>query len=177
MSSATIQMGLGRKGVVSDDTMLGQIAKFQGVNMDDPNNPVLTSGTPIYAVLVKNDSGGTVASGLGITYKSGYVGTRIGALSGANAICHGVVDPFLGAGVTVANGETCWVILQGDIDVEIGAGDIGANDIVQTLANGKFGTGTAGTNPIGHCGVALEAGTSTNRARVVFRNAFAPIAP
>jgi hypothetical protein len=177
MSGKTIQMALGRKGVVSDDSMLGQEAIFQGVNLDDPNNPILDSSTTIKAILVANDSGGTLASGLGVTYKSGYLGKKIGALSGANAVCDGVVDPFLGAGVTVADGETFWLCVEGRFDVEVGAGDLAANGVVQTLANGKFGTGTAGTNPIGHCGKANEAGTSGGRALVAFNNPFSAIKP
>lgn len=173
--SVTIQMPLGRKGVISDERMLGQIACFQGVNLDDPNNPALDIAMPIRAILVVNDSGGTLASGLGVTFKSGQVGKKIGALSGANLVCHGVVDPFLGAAVTVADGEYFWLILSGRIDVEVGAGDLTANAVVQTLASGKFGTGTAGTNPIGHSGIAVEAGTSGGRALVAFNTPFAPI--
>lgn len=177
MSGKTIQMALGRKGVVSDDSMLGQEAIFQGVNLDDPNNPILDSSTTIKAILVANDSGGTLASGLGVTYKSGYLGKKIGALSGANAVCDGVVDPFLGASVTVADGEFFWLCVEGRFDVEVGAGDLAANGVVQTLANGKFGTGTAGTNTIGHCGKANEAGTSGGRALVAFNNPFSAIKP
>lgn len=177
MSGETIQMALGRKGVVSDDSMLGQEALFSGYNLDDPNFPVLDSQTTIKAILVKNDSGGTLASGLGVTYKSGGIGKTVGALSGADAICDGVVDPFLGAGVTVANGEAFWLCVEGRFDVEVGAGDLTINSVVQTLANGKFGTGTAGTNPIGHSGRSIEAGTSGGRALVAFNNPFSAVKP
>jgi hypothetical protein len=177
MAGETIQMGLGKKGVVDDDNMLGQEALFSGYNLDDPNFPVLDSATTIKAILVKNDSGGTLGSGLGVTYKSGAIGKTIGALSGANAICDGVVDPFLGAGVTVANGETFWLLVEGRFDVEVGAGDLTANAVVQTLASGKFGTGTAGTNPIGHSGRAVDAGTNGGRALVAFNNPFSAIKP
>lgn len=177
MSGNTIQMGLGKKGVVSDDNMLGQEAIFQGVNYDDPNAPILDSGTTIKAILVSNDSGGTLASGLGVTYKSAYLGKKVGALSGANLVCDGVVDPFLGTGVTVADGETFWLCVEGRFEVEIGAGDITANAVVQTLANGKFGSGVAGTNPIGHCGKANEAAVSGARALVAFNNPFSAVKP
>lgn len=177
MSGQTIQMGLGKKGVVDDDNMLGQEACFQGVNYDDPNFPVLDTGTTIKAILVKNDSGGTLASGHGVTYKSGGLGKTIGALSGANAVCDGVVDPFLGAGVTVANGEFFWLCVEGRFDVEVGAANLSADAVVQTAASGKFVTGTAGTNPIGHCGKANEAGTSGGRALVAFNNPFSAVKP
>lgn len=177
MSGSTIQMPLGRKGVISDDSMLGQEALFSGYNLDDPNFPVLDSQTTIKAILVKNDSGGTLASGLGVTYKSGGVGKTVGALSGANAVCDGVVDPFLGAGVTVADGETFWLCVEGRFDVEVGAANLSANAVVQTAASGKFVTGTAGTDPIGHSGRAVEAGTSGGRALVAFNNPFSAVKP
>lgn len=175
MADITIQAGLGKKGVVDDDNMLGQVATFQGVNLDDPNFPVLDGATPIKAILVRNTSGGTLASGLGVTYKSGKLGKEIGTLSSANGVCDGVIDPFLGAGVTVADQQTCWLILEGRINVEVGAGDLTINTVVQTLANGKFGSGTLGTNPVGHCGRSVAAGTSGNRALVAFNPPFAAI--
>lgn len=175
MSGVTIQMGLGKTGVVSDTNMLGQVATFQGVNLDDPSNPGLDTSTPIKAILVMNDSGGTLGSGLGAVYKSAYLGKRVSALSGANAICDGVVDPFLGVGATVADGAYFWLIVEGRIDVEIGAGDITVNTVVQTLASGKFGSGVAGTNPIGHCGRSVEAAASGARALVAFNNPFSAV--
>lgn len=174
----TSQMRLGSKGIVSDLNMLGQIGRFQDQDLTTtPGAPVIQSGVPLYACLVMNDSGGTLLSGLGVTFKSAYIGKRIGALSGANAICDGIVDPFLGAGVTVADQEYFWLIIQGPCEVKAGAGDIAANAEVQTLANGLFATGTAGTNPIGHVGKAVTAALSGARSRIFFRSAFAAVKP
>lgn len=173
--SCNIQQQLGEVDIVKDDNALGVVKTFLDRDTTDPNAHVLNSQTTIKAIFVKNDSGGTIESGLGATYKSGGTGKTIGAKSGANARCDGVVDPFIGAGVTVADGAYFWLIIEGPIDVKVGAGDLTANAVVQTLANGLFGDGVAGTNPIGHCGIAAEAGTSGGRARVYFNNAFSAV--
>lgn len=173
--SCNIQQQLGEVDIVKDDNALGVVKTFLDRDTTDPNAHVLNSQTTIKAIFVKNDSGGTLESGLGVTYKSGGIGKTIGALSGANARCDGVVDPFLGAGVTVANGSYFWLIIEGPIDVKVGAGDLTTNTVVQTLANGLFGSGTAGTNTLGHSGISAEAGTATNRARVYFNNPFSAV--
>lgn len=168
---------LGVVDVYSDARALGQIARFQDRDQDDPNAPVPNTGVPIWAVYVMNDSGGTLASGLGAKFKSGYIGTRVGGLSGANEVPDGVVDPFLGSGNTVANGSYFWLIIQGPIDVEIGSGNIAANDPVQTIASGKFATGAYGTNPAGNSGRAVEAANSGSRARIFFTNPNSAVKP
>lgn len=173
--SCNIQMQLGEVDVVKDDNALGVVKVFRDLDMTYPNFWTLGSQSSVKAIFVKNDSGGTLGSGLGVTYKSGGLGKTIGALSGANLRCDGVVDPFLGAGVTVADGAYFWLIIEGPIDVEVGAGDLTVNSVVQTLASGKFGTGTAGTNTVGHSGMSAEAGTSGNRARVFFNNPFSAV--
>lgn len=173
MPGFTSQFQLGRKNIVSDDNALGQIAIFQDKDYTDLSRPKLFSCMEVRAILVKNDSGAAMVAGKGYTYKSLYLGTVIGALSGVNAICDGICDPFLTQ--TVAVGETCWLIIGGPTKALIGAGDQAANGVVQTLASGVFGTGTAGTNPIGHCGKAMAAGTSGNLCRVTFTNAFSAI--
>jgi hypothetical protein len=78
---------------------------------------------------------------------------------------------------TIPDGAYFWLIIQGPVDLKIGAGDITANAVVQTLANGLFGAGTAGTNPIGHCGKAVEAALSGASARCYFTNAFSAVKP
>lgn len=171
----TVQARLGSIDVIKNENSLGQIAMFQDQDQTSPDAPIINSGTPIYAVLVKNGLAGVVTPGLGYTYKSGLIGKEVGALSGANAICDGVADPFYSG--TIPVGSYFWLIIQGPIDVKVGAGDLTANAVVQTLANGLFGTGTAGTNPIGHCGKAVEAGASGGSARVYFTNAFSAVKP
>lgn len=171
----TVQARLGSYNVISDDNMLGQVAMFQDQDQTDPNAPIIVSGTPVYAVLVKADVGGVVTPGLGYTYKSGYIGKRVGALSGANAICDGVADPFVSG--TIPDGAYFWLIIQGPIDVKAAAGGITANAEVQTAANGLFADGTAGTNPIGHVGKANEAVSAGALGRVYFRSPFAAVKP
>jgi len=171
----TNQMKLGSYDIVKDDEFLGQIGQFQDQDQTDPNAPIVNSGTPVYAVLVKNGLAGVVTPGLGYTYKSGGVGKEVGALSGANAICDGVADPFVSG--TIPVGSYFWLIIRGPVSVKVGAGNLAANGVVQTLANGLFGTGTAGTNPIGHCGKAQVAGTNGGSALVYFTNPFSAVQP
>lgn len=171
----TNQMKLGSVDVVGAES-LGQIGEFQDQDISTtPGSPTLLSGLKKYAVLCMNDTGGAITPGKGYTYKSGYLGTRVGAASGANAICDGIADPDVVG--TIADQAYFWLIIQGPTKAMIGAGDQTANGVVQTLAAGVFGTGAAGTNPIGHCGKALAAGTSGNLCRIVFNNAFAAIRP
>lgn len=164
---------LGAVDVYSDSRALGMLGFFQDQDNTNPEAIVPVSATPIKAVYVMNDSGGTLAPGLGVKYKSGYAGLRVDSTTSANGICDGVVDPFLAN--AVPNGSYFWLIVQGPIDVEIGTGNIAAGDVVQTIASGKFATGTAGTNPIGHCGKAIEAANSGSRARVMLSLPFAAV--
>ena len=171
----TVQQPLGSYNVLKDDRSLGQIACFQDQDRTDPNAPYPLSGTPVYAVLVKNGLGGVVTPGLGYTYKSGLIGKEVGALSGANAICDGIADPWVSG--TIPDGAYFWLIIQGPCEVKAAAGGITANAEVQTAASGLFGNGTAGTSPIGHVGKAVEAATSGNSARIYFRSPFAAVKP
>ena len=173
--SVTVQARLGSYNVVSDDNMLGQVAMFQDQDQTDPNAPIINSGTPVYAILVKNSKGGVVTPGLGYTYKSGKIGKEVDALSGANLICDGVADPFVSG--TIPDGAYFWLIIQGPINVKAAAGGITANAEVQTAANGLFVDGTAGTNPIGHCGKANATVAAAALGRIYFRSPFAAVKP
>lgn len=173
--SSTIQMRLGEVDIVGAESV-GQIGCFQDKDLStNPASPTLYSQMKTYAVLVLNDSGGTLAAGTGCTFKSGYLGTRVGAKSGANLVCDGIVDPDVSA--AVPDQAYFWLIIQGPTRALIGAGDQAANGVVQTLASGLFGTGTAGTNPIGHSGKALAAATSGNLGRILFNNPFSALKP
>jgi len=170
---------LGSVNVYSDSRALGQLARFQDQDQTDPNAIIPVTGVPIWAIYVMNDSGGTLGSGLGVKFKSGYVGTRVGGLSGADEVADGIVDPFIGSSSssTVANGDYFWMIIQGPIDIEIGSGGVSANDAIKTIASGKFATGTYGTTPAGNSGRAVETATSGNRARCFFNNPFSAVKP
>jgi hypothetical protein len=167
------QMRLGEYDKMQDDAYLGAVRNFMDKDHDNPDAVTPLSGTDITAVYVQNDSGGTLAGGLGVNFKSNAIGKKIGALSGANLYCDGVVDPFLS--VAVPNGSYFWLIIAGPCKVEIGAGDITAGAVVQTIASGKFAGGTRGTNPIGHCGTSTEAVASGSRARVYLNLPFSTI--
>lgn len=168
------QSHLGRVNVVSDDNQLGQVSRFQDADYTILSKPVLVSCLNVYAVLVKNSSAAAMLPGLGYTFKSGAVGTEVGALSGANAICDGICDPWIpAAGCPI--GSTCLLIIKGPTLVKAGAGDIAANALLQTLANGLFTSATPGTNPIGHSGRADEAAASGSFARALFNNPFSAV--
>lgn len=169
----TIQMKLGQVDIVGAES-LGQVGYFQDKDLTTaPASPTLNSQMFTKAVLVLNDTGGTLAAGTGCTFKSGYLGLRVGAKSGANLVCDGIVDPDVSA--AVPDQAYFWLIIGGPTRALIGAGDQTANGVVQTLASGLFGTGTAGTNPIGHCGKANAAGTSGNLCRILFNNPFSAL--
>ena len=170
------QMRLGTIDVVKDDAYLGATRCFNDKDHRDPDDVLPGSGMNIRAVYVKNDSGGALAPGLGATYKAGSTGKLVGALSGANAICHGIIDPYLTA--SVPNGSYFWLIIEGPVNyVTAGTGGLTAGALLQTGASGTFVAGTAGTNPIGHSGYAVAAITATEKGKVYFHNAFAPQIP
>jgi len=172
----TNQQRLGSYNITDDANALGQVGMFQDMDQfTDASAPVLKSGTPTYALLVKNSTGGTLSPGTGVTFKTALIGKEVGALSGANAICDGIVDPDVVG--TVPDAAYFWLIIQGPTRVKVAAGGVTQNAEVQTAASGLFGDGTAGTNPIGHCGKAVATGTSGNLVRIYFRSAFAAVRP
>lgn len=171
--TATSMSPLGRIDVYSDERALGQIGQFPDYDNSVFEMNVSQSGTPIYAIYVMNDSGGTLSPGLGCLYKAGFAGKRVGSLHSANGRCDGVVDPKLSSAVPA--GSYFWLILQGPIDVEIGTGGITAGAVVQTIASGKFAAGTAGTATLGHSGIAIGAAADGSRARVALQSPFAAI--
>ena len=173
--TVTSQQRLGTYNAIDDANSLGQIGMFQDQDQTDILQPLINSGTPIYAILVKNSKGGTLSPGTGVTFKSGKIGKEVDALSGANTICDGIVDPFVVG--TVPDAAFFWLIIQGPTSVKVAAGGVTQNAEVQTAASGLFGDGTAGTNPIGHCGKANATGTSGNLVRIYFRSAFAAVRP
>lgn len=169
MSGGISNARLGRKDVVKDDSYLGATKCFMDKDHADPDAVKPLSGRSIMAMYTKNSSGGALAPATGVVMKSGALNT-IGGASGANTRCDGIIDPFLTA--NVADGEYCWIIIKGPVDVEIGSGNIAANAVVQSIAAGKFAGGTAGTNPVGHAGIAEEAANDGSRARILFNSPF-----
>ena len=171
--SITSMSRLGAIDVFSDERALGQVGTFQDTDASSVDFTNTVSGTTIKAIYVMNDSGGTLAPGLGAVYKAGYAGKRVGGLHSANGRCDGVVDPKLAS--AVPNGSYFWLVICGPIQVEIGAGGVTAGAVLQTLASGKFGAGTAGTNPVGHSGVVIDAAADGSRTRVALNNPFRAI--
>lgn len=163
------QARLGAKNILKDDAYLGAERSFMDKDHSVPDSVAPLSSRVIRARYVKNGSGGALDPGKGVVIKSGAP-NQIGGYHSANGRCDGVIDPFLTG--SVADGDYFWLIVEGPVDVEIGSGNIAANAVVQTIASGLFAGGTAGTNPVGHSGIAEEAANSGSRARVIFNNPF-----
>lgn len=171
----SIQNPLGSYNVVRDDRALGQRAQFSDLDWSAAPRITTYSGNIVHAVFVKNSLGGVITGGKGYTFKSGKIGTEVDALSGANLVCHGIADPYVVG--TIPDGAYFWLIIKGPAKVLIGVGDQAANGVVQTLANGLFGTGTAGTAPVGHSGLAMAGALSGTLGRIYFNSPFAPVQP
>lgn len=170
MSKNVIQMNLGQSDIVKDDGLLGALREFMDRDFADPGDVAPLSGAVVRARYVLNDSGGTLAKGSGVVYKSGYTLKRIGGNHSANGVCDGIVDPYLPA--AVADGAYFWIIEQGPVLALAGSGGLAANNLLQTAASGTFVAGTLGTNSVGHCGRAQAAITATELGRVVFKAPF-----
>ena len=172
--SGISQMRLGTVDKIQEAGYLGAVRCFDHKDHSDPDAVTPLSAMKIKARLVLNDSGSNLTPGTGATYKAGYTGKRVGAASGANAICHGIVDPYLSS--VVANGSYFWLIIEGPVDyVLAGSGGLTAGDLLQTAASGAFVTATPGTNPIGHSGYAIEDIAADAEGQVYFHNPFAPL--
>lgn len=170
MSAASMANArLGAKNIYRQDEYLGAMRNFQDRDHADGQSVTASTARTIKAMYVKNGSGGALTKGLGVVMKSGAP-NQVGGLHSANGRCDGIIDPFLTG--TVADGDYFWLIVEGPVDVEVGTGGLTANSVVQTIASGKFANGTAGTNPIGHSGIAEEAGIDGAVARVMFNNPF-----
>lgn len=174
MAGNTILFRLGAVDVFDDPQALGQSAEFQDLDYTVPEAPTLSSQQKVCAVLVKNDSGATLAPGVGVRMKAAdTTGTLVGGLCGANQILHGVVDPWLTAPVPI--GSIFWMIVEGPTKVLAGVGGLAPGSLLQTAANGTFVIGVEGTNPVGHSGYSLATTAAAARGRAFVRTPFSPL--
>lgn len=174
MAGHTILAKLGAVDIYDDPQALGQGAEFQDLDYTNPEFPVLQSQQKVCAVLVKNDSGATLAPGVGVRMKAADTTvTLVGGLCGANQALHGVVDPWLSAPVPV--GSIFWMIVEGPTRVLAGTGGLTPGALLQTAANGTFVAGTEGTNPVGHCGWSAGTTAAAARGRAYVRTPFGPL--
>lgn len=153
---------LGRTNVIDDMDRSGSSIKTTRV-----------SGMDVHVTLVKNSAGATLAPGLAVTWKSGAVGTEVGALAGSLADAAGIVDPFLKAAVPV--NAYFLIITYGPTKVVAG-GAISANATIACGTGGKLVAITEGTGK----GKALAAAAQANdviRAFVDFRGLSTYVAP
>ena len=164
---------LGKKNVISDTDLLGQVARFLDLDYSATGVKAVQSQQPVYARLVKNTSGGALTPGAIV-----YPGSELGAcrdvggeaIAGTTLGC-GVVDPWLGS---VADDDIFWLIYSGPCKFQFTTGT--ALVIGQPLALGA--AGRAKDLPEGsltdqlladRCGRADEAVASGTANDVLFR--------
>lgn len=155
-SDATAIYPLGQ--AVTDDygaQMLGVETWFPDIDFASAVNPkpAPRTGLQVHAILVMNDSGGTLTPGLFVTWKAGYVGTRVGALAGVGSAPAGQVDPYISG--TVADGDAFWLIVDGPTEV-IPAAEWSAGASLMPAASGELTINTR--NSIGVAIAAAAAG-------------------
>lgn len=117
--------------------LLGARCYFQDVTQPTNGTGVtkVNSGMEVEAIVVKNNSGGTLAPKAIVTWEAGYEGTQVDALSTAGARGAGVVDPFLTS--AVPDGEQFLLIVKGPTTVLAHDGSITAGTGLVTQAAGR----------------------------------------
>lgn len=95
----------------------------------------VNSGMEVEAVVVKNNSGGTLAPKSVVTWEAGYEGTQVDSLAGSLDRGAGVVDPFLDS--AVADGEQFLLIVKGPTTVLAHDGSLTAGTGLITAAAGR----------------------------------------
>lgn len=127
---------LGKKNVFTDVEILGQVARFLDLDYSLTGVKKTQSQMPVWARLVRNDSGGTLAAGgvcrwdVGTTYGPGKAVDGLAAI-GSNQMPAGVVDPWISG--TVAEDETFWLIFNGPCKFLFTTGTTITNGDVLTL--------------------------------------------
>lgn len=126
------------------------------------------TGVPIEAILVQNNSGGAVTPGTIVLWDTANVGTKTGTITGAAGIGAGLVDPFIPAGTTVANGELFWLIRKGRVKGTSGASYSTGVQLIPNSA-GKFIVMTADVAGLqARCARACEAATGADESKYVY---------
>ena len=113
-------VGVFSRGTVRPGTelphLVGRRCYFDDVATPSGNSPLrVLSGMEVEAVIVINDSGGTLSPKKVVAWKAGYVGTKVGGLNANEGRGAGVVDPFLTS--DVADGEQFLLIVKGPTTV------------------------------------------------------------
>lgn len=95
----------------------------------------LLSGMEVETIVVINDSGATLAPCASVTWKNGFVGTKVGGLTGNLGRAAGIVDPFLTAPVPI--GHQFHLIVKGPTTVLAHDGSITAGLGLVSQADGR----------------------------------------
>lgn len=156
MNTHMAASGLHDVNVVTNTELLGQVRHFESIGA--PGNGISSpySGEPIEAMLVKNESGGTLNPCEIVNWGSTLGLHRgVGAETSGAAVAAGVVPWGVSS---VPNGSTFWLIRRGYAKVLSDGGDDAAvGALVQPAASGQVSVHSAGTNDIYACARMLEA--------------------
>lgn len=167
---------LGKVNIVSDTALLGQRGRF--LDLDYSGNPdgvkSPQSQSPVIAILVYNNSGGTLAAGTMVKWDNGATYGPFRGVIGAAAVASdevpaGVVDPWISSPVPI--GGIFWLIIEGPCKFLFTTGTtLDEGDLLAIGASGraaKFVPET--TDPVYHVGRSLAAVDTAIASDTLFR--------
>lgn len=142
--------------------LLGYRCYFDDVEKNNGNGPTkVLSGMEVETIVVKNDSGDTLAPGAIVLWKNGLAGTQVDGLATAAAKAAGVVDPFLNA--AVPDGEQFHLVVRGPTTVLAHDDAITAGLTLVTQGSGRADAYAAdgdSDDALSYVGRAIEASTA-----------------
>lgn len=154
---------LGKKGIVTDDKLLGQYAEFLDIDYSSTDDAVSPqSQMKVIAMLMRNETGGTLAAGTICTWDatSSYgPGRAVAGTAGATSLPAGVVDPWISS--AVADNEFFWLIVFGPCKFLFTTGTtLDEGDLLAVAASGRVQKATVGTTSdhytVGHSLAAVD---------------------
>lgn len=141
------------------DRILGSVMAFPDEKKDG-RLYYRVSGMHVICRMVKNNSGGTLARGKMVKYKSTAIFREIGGLAGAGEVADGVVDPY-GPAATIADGEHFLIVIAGRVvGLKSASETYSQGDLIKTGASGVC-TASAAITTAGFCGK-VEVATTSN---------------
>jgi len=162
--SNQIPFELGVSGKVSQEMLLGKVCCFDDtdrINRDAQSGVAkLLSGMKIFARLVRNETGSTLAAGLIVEWDTGTTygpGKAVKTIAGDDEYGCGVVDPYLSS--SVADDDFFWLIHTGPTYVQSDGNAIAnPNTRICCDASGQVRAWVAGTDePDSVFGVNIDA--------------------
>lgn len=153
-------MELGKVGEVSDPGILGLRHKFEDLDRSLTGVRRKLSGDLVEAILVRNETGGTLAAGTLATWDTGSTygpPKAVGGTSGAASIACGAVDPWITS--AVPDDSFFWLIVGGPTKLKFLTGTALTVGLpIKVAASGRATEYTEGTDNGGYLlGWAAEA--------------------